>query len=772
MKSVWLLLLAACAVMAADVGGTVTGRVSDPSGAVVPRAQVALSRDGAEVAAHVLTDQSGRFVARNLAPAAYKLSVEAPGFALFLQSGVEVLSGQTAGVEVTLALPRLQQQVVVSAKTPLGEGAFATPPENSREILEIQEVRESAAKDVGEAVASLEGVWSIRKGGIANDIVLRGFQQGNLDVLIDGVRVSGACPNHMDPSAFHVDFAEIETVQVTKGPFDIRNQGSLGGTVNVITKSASNGFRATPNMAAGSFGFYNPSLQASYSNGRFYGLGGYSYRRSAPYADGSGRRFTDHANYNSLGRAGKAFDINTGWMKSGFRIGPNQEFDVAYTRQSGGLTLYPYLLMDAMYDNADRLSADWTVRDPGGLVRQVSAKAYFTRVKHWMTDELRTSSAGAARAYGMATFASTKALGGRLEVELPNTIVGFETYSRYWNAVNTMRMLGMYSDQPSVPDVRMRVGGIYAEHRRTAGRLSLTAGARLDAAASEANSSSLNTDIFWAYQGTRSTSATDIAASGTIWLTYALTPGLEVFGGVGSTSRLPDPQERYFALKRSGSDWVGNPSLQPSRNNEIDAGINLRNGRFSVRPTVFYSRLNDFIAVYGQPIRNPSMGIMNSSARSYQNVGARIYGGEVSYSAGFGRSVLLAGGASYTRGIQYASPEAKTPRGNIPEMPPLKSRASLRYGTRLFFAEVEGIGVAPQSHVNAALREQRTAGYGLMGLKAGVHHRRLNLVFGVDNLLNRLYFDSLSYQRDPFRNGVRVPSPGRTLYANMSVTFE
>ncbi len=246
MKSIWLLLLAAFSAMAADVSGSVTGRVTDPSGAVVPRAQVALSRSGAEGAAHVLTDDNGRFSAPSLPPGIYGLSVEAPGFERFLRSGVEVRGGQTAGVEVTLALPQLRQQVVVSAKTPLGEAAFATPPENSREVLEIQEVRESSAKDVGQALASLDGIWSIRKGGIANDIVLRGFQQGNVDVLIDGVRVAGACPNHMDPSAFHVDFAEIETVQVTKGPFDIRNQGSLGGTINVVTKSESYGFRATP----------------------------------------------------------------------------------------------------------------------------------------------------------------------------------------------------------------------------------------------------------------------------------------------------------------------------------------------------------------------------------------------------------------------------------------------------------------------------------------------------------------------------------------------
>jgi iron complex outermembrane receptor protein len=62
-------------------------------------------------------------------------------------------------------------------------------------------------------------------------VVLRGFQQGDINVLIDGARIYGACPNHMDPPASHVDFAEIQQVEVTKGVFDIRSQGSLGGVV-------------------------------------------------------------------------------------------------------------------------------------------------------------------------------------------------------------------------------------------------------------------------------------------------------------------------------------------------------------------------------------------------------------------------------------------------------------------------------------------------------------------------------------------------------------
>ena len=772
MKSLCLYIVSVCALVAGEsVPATLSGRVFDPSGAVAPGALLRLTnRDGGAVTA-VIADGGGRYVARDLPPGNYTIAVESPGFAPYLRQDVRIQGGETARMDVVLSVSTVTEQLTVTAKAPAGEGEFETRPQNSREILEIREVRESAAKDVGEALAGLEGLWKIRKGGIANDVVLRGFQQGNINVLIDGARVLGACPNHMDPSAFHVDFAEIESVQVTKGPFDMRNQGSLGGTVNVVTRKPEDGFQLTPNVAGGSYGYFNPSLQGSYAVGRAYLLGGYSYRRSDIYRDGSGRRVTDYANYTASGRDNRAFDINTGWMKFSVAPSRNQNIEVAYTRQAGGLTLYPYLLMDAIYDNADRASASWGLQS-SGMVRRVSAQGYFTRVKHWMTDELRSSSVGAARSYGMATFAGTKTLGGRLEAELPDTFVGVETYSRNWNAVNTLRLAGNYVDQPSLPDVRILAGGVYAQHHRYFGKLRVTAGARLDVAGSEARSRDLNTNLFWAYQDTSAKSATDLNPSASLWVTYALPKGLELFGGAGSTVRLPDPEERYFALRRMGSDWVGNPDLVPTRNNEADAGIHLRTGRFSLRPTLFYSRLDNFIALYSQTIQHPAMGIMNTAARSYGNVDARIYGGELSYSVAFSHAVLFSGGTSYTRGTQYAKPGAGIQGGSIAEMPPLKSRASVRYGNRLFFGEVDGLAVARQDKVDVSLREAPTAGYALLGFKVGVHHKRLRLSAGVDNLLNRFYYDHLSFQRDPFRSGTRIPDPGRTFFVNLSVIIE
>ena len=772
MKKFLLLLFAACVLDAGDAGpAAVAGRITDPSGAVVPGASVMLTSRKGGAAISLTTNHLGTFRAGNLPPGDYNVVTEAAGFAAFVRNGLALLADETANLDVVLQVSDLTEQVTVTAKAPAGEGALETSSNNSREVLEIREVRESAAKDLGQALAGLEGIWMVRKAGIANDVVLRGFQQGNINLLVDGQHIYGACPGHMDPSAYHVDFAEIETVEVTKGPFDIRHQGSLGGAVNIISRKPNSGFHLTPNLSAGSFGFYNPSLVGSISRGRFYGLAGYSYRRSDPYVDGSGRRVTGYANYTPSGADNAAFEVQTGWARFGAELKRNSSLDFGYTHQSGGLTLYPALMMDSPYDIANRMNASWSLRELTGFVKSVRAQAYFSQVSHWMTDEFRTVAIGMPLGFNMGTFAGSRALGGRIEFELPDTVVGLESYDRGWSVVGTMRTAtGGYSSSPALPDVRMVVGGAYAQHRFYLGRLNISIGGRLDAAGSETRAATLDPNLYYAYHNTRATSASDLDPSGNVRVTYILPRGVELFGGFGSNVRLPDPEERYYAAK--GQSWIGNPTLASTRNNEVDAGINLRARRFSLRPTLFYSRLADFVSISVQPRLNMMPGMMAASVRSYEGVGAQVWGGELSYSVGFTRSLLLAGGVSYTRGIQFAKPESFMPGGNIAEMPPLKSRTSLRYGHRLFFAEVNGLASNRQDKINELIRERPTSGYALLGLRGGIHHKQWNLSAGVDNLTDRFYYEALSFQRDPFRSGVRIPEPGRTFYLNLSLTLE
>ena len=116
-------------------------------------------------------------------------------------------------------------------------------------------------------------------------------------------------------------------------------------------------------------------MTGSIGKGRFYGLAGYSYRRSDPYQDGRGRPFTDYAHYTPAGAGNPAFGVHTGWGRFGVRLSPNQEANVSYTHQSGGLTLYPALQMDSPYDIADRVNGNWSLNELTGVVKSVRAQA-------------------------------------------------------------------------------------------------------------------------------------------------------------------------------------------------------------------------------------------------------------------------------------------------------------------------------------------------------------------------------------------------------------
>jgi iron complex outermembrane recepter protein len=738
------------------------GRVTDPSGAAVWGALVHVGPGAA------VTDREGRYGFAGLAPGAYRVVVTAPAFTTH-ESEVSLGIEDRRVWDVALEIGSVRQSITV--KAPAAEGETETRTRNHEEVLEIRNVRESAARDAGEALAALEGVWKIRKGGIANDVVLRGFQQGNLNVLLDGARIYGACPNHMDPAAFHVDFAEIRQIDVTKGVFDLRNQGSLGGSIDVVTKTPASGWRLTPTLAAGSFGYFNPSLTASVAGENYYASGGYSRRLSDPFRDGRGNPFTAYANYRADARDVRAFDTGTAWFK--MAAGPaSRRFAASYTRQNGGQTLYPYLMMDALYDNADRLTARFDSYSTGGFIKSVRALTYFTTVRHWMTDALRVSSAALSRPYSMATFAGTRTMGGRLDVDFAGFDAGVEVYRRAWGAVNTMQMAGRYTDQPSIPAVVITSGGAFLQYRNVFWRrLQVTGGMRFDAASADARSSALNTDLYWAYKGTRARQASDRSPSGSLWAAYVLRNGLEIFAGAGDSVRFPDPQERFFTLRRGGSDWVGNPEIASTHNREADAGIQLRRRAISVKATAFYSRLSDYIVVHNQPLRNPVPGIMNMMARSYDNTGATLYGGEVSYAAPITRQLLLSGGISYTDGHKAVRPELRIFSAGLAELPPLRSRTVLRWGNRFMFAEAEGLLLRRQSKIDTDLREDPTPGYGILSFRTGVHAGKVNFSVAAENLLNRFYYEHLSFQRDPFRLGVKVPEPGRNLFVMIAYRF-
>jgi iron complex outermembrane receptor protein len=104
-------------------------------------------------------------------------------------------------------------------------------------------------------------------------------------------------------------------------------------------------------------------------------------------------------------------------------------------------------------------------------------------------------------------------------------------------------------------------------------------------------------------------------------------------------------------------------------------------------------------------------------------------------------------------------------------MPPLRGRVRLRFDNARWNGVVEVAGASAQEHVASALLETPTPAFAVLNMYAGFRLRQLEFTAGVDNLLDAGYYEHLSYQRDPFRNGSRVYEPGRTISATLTARF-
>jgi iron complex outermembrane receptor protein len=755
---VLLLAIAANGVSGQDLAVSLSGTVSSIDGARLPRATITLVDQSSDRRQTASSDGVGAFVVDGVTPGTYTVVVTFPGFSTAVLDNI-VVGGGRAELAITLEPERLTETITVAGALP-------------RDSVEVTELRESAARDVGELLAETTGLWKLRKGAIANDVVLRGLQSRDLNVLIDGERLYGACPNRMDPPAFHVDFSEVERVDVGKGPFDVRYQGGLGGIVNIVTRRPEAGWNGSTSVALGSNGAVNPSATLSFGGPRLSWLGGASYRRADPYTDGRGQVMTAAANYRAAALRSDAFRATTAWTRASWKPGARHEIEASYTRQQTDHVLYPYLMMDGVWDNADRLSIEYATSMPARRVSGLKAQGYWSRVHHWMSDAYRQSSAAAERGYSMGSDAATSTAGGRVEATLAAATLGAEIYRRNWNSASMLAGIGGYATQHSIPDVNIESIGMFVEHARAIGtRLSLDIGGRVDRLAARADAAKADLGLYAAYHGVMSTTRRTILPTGRAKAAYQLSPVLGLAVALGHSARVPEPNEQFLALRRMGTDWVGNPALDPARNTGVDASLTLRLPRLTVSANTYVSDIHDYIAVYG--VRRQAMvpNVMNVNARSYANVDARLRGFEANGSLTVRSPFTLSGDLSYVRGTMTPRPEVGINGTDLAETPPLRARLRVRVDDGRSFAEVEGVASAAQSHVDETLGEAMTPSHAIVNASAGLRRGQLAVTAGVGNLLDAYYVEHLSFQRDPFRSGIRLAEPGRNFFTNVQWRF-
>src|SRR5262245_17461313 len=96
--------------------GTITGSVTDATGAVVADAEVTLVQQETNITQKSKTTDSGQFTFPYLAAGGYTVTISHPGFVTFKETGLNVATAQTVRVDAVLKVSNIETSVEVQAQ--------------------------------------------------------------------------------------------------------------------------------------------------------------------------------------------------------------------------------------------------------------------------------------------------------------------------------------------------------------------------------------------------------------------------------------------------------------------------------------------------------------------------------------------------------------------------------------------------------------------------------------------------------------------------------
>jgi len=117
--------LSVCSVYA-QTFGEVTGRVTDPSSAVIPGASVTLTNVNTNAVRSVVTTEAGSYTFPSVAPGLYRMRTELAGFKVAASEPFEVQVQQVVRLDVTLQVGQVSETVEVAATADLLQAETAT----------------------------------------------------------------------------------------------------------------------------------------------------------------------------------------------------------------------------------------------------------------------------------------------------------------------------------------------------------------------------------------------------------------------------------------------------------------------------------------------------------------------------------------------------------------------------------------------------------------------------------------------------------------------
>jgi hypothetical protein len=248
--------------------GAINGAVTDPSGGLVPNAQVKATENSTGIDHTTTTTSDGQFAFQDIPLGLYKVTITATGFPPYAVDKVEVVAGTIYTLNIKLKLQQTTTTVEVSAAALTLD--TTTQTENTTLTSDVVQDLPLNGRDFTQLVAVAPGYGGYSVGGFGS---LNGTRPNQMNWQIDGVdnndfwhnipAVNQGGVSGIAGVVLPVDSIDEFSAQTQSGAEAGRN---AGGTVNLIIKSGGNALH-------GSVYYYNRN--------EFYGAASPFFQKSA-----------------------------------------------------------------------------------------------------------------------------------------------------------------------------------------------------------------------------------------------------------------------------------------------------------------------------------------------------------------------------------------------------------------------------------------------------------------------------------------------------------
>ncbi len=640
---------------------------------------------------------------------------------------------------------------------------------------------EASATDTASLLKEAPGAAVVRNGPLTGIVQLRGLSDDHVNVLINGMEITPACPNHMDPPLLDISPSSLQSLTVVPGIAPVSLGGDNIGGIVLADRRPPLFSSDTRTLWSGDLGsFYRSSSDGTGVNGSLTVAG----------QDWSG-------SYNGSWATADDVRIPDGRIRdSGF--GEYQEHDgqiaghlfggvfeayggITRTRDAGA----PGQPMDMIKD--DRWYAG--IKQTGDYsFGQLSSRIAFNSTYHLMDNFSLRPLTSMGMGMGMDDMmmampfdapSQSDDLSGSVNLSIPRDSDTFRTgLDFHWNRFDASErdIEGGMSQEDINNATRSRVGVYFEWQKDWSDHWTTVAGLRNDTVWSDADPierfypDSMDDAVAF---NSHSRDVTDVNFDAMASVRFTPDSHQSYELAFARKTRSPGVLERYlftpFSFASGASDgrfYLGNLDVDPEVSHQIAFTGDWHGDGWGIKLTPFYNFVSDYIQ--GTPIDRV---FFDTVVLQYQNIDrADLYGidGEAHYD--INKLLTLHGQLSYVRGINRDNDD------NLYRIAPLHGSLSFEQHWLGWRSALELAWAAPQHDVAAFNDELTSPGYAVLNLRAGYtvsEHLDIDVV--VENLFDRRYTEHLAGINQVFDSdvsvGSRLPEPGRFVAVSVKYRF-